>query len=52
MIRTIREPARKVAFISPYVLRKCGIVTFISSEKVYEQAVRKILLKCGLIMFL
>ena len=30
MIRMIREPAKKVAFISSYVPRKCGIATFTS----------------------
>ena len=30
MIRMTREPAKKVAFISSYLLRKCGIATFTS----------------------
>jgi len=30
MIRMMKEPAKKVAFISSYVPRKCGIATFTS----------------------
>ena len=28
MIRMLKEPAKKIAFISSYAPRKCGIATF------------------------
>ena len=30
MIRMLKEPAKKIAFISSYAPRKCGIATFTS----------------------